>query len=262
MRIGVNIPNDLMKRLEPLKPQINISQICRDAIAARIEKYETAIVNLEEESTAAALKEAYAKEAEYRSILEVDWEAKGYENAVQWVQCATLKNWNDLHKLRTIRREQGRPEWEAELALFSDERKRIPCFDELCQDHYDNRFAQGDDFWEWLEAQVVDIDWAYARQEYGRSWLAYIDAAWEVICEWRERDRQYLLQEQAASRAARPTPAVPDHLFGDLQYRDQSGFRVTPHNGVLADGVDPLKLNHLIDNPDIETTKTHEEHTG
>ena len=40
MRIGINIPNELHRRLEPLKQYINISQICRDAIEDRIKCYE------------------------------------------------------------------------------------------------------------------------------------------------------------------------------------------------------------------------------
>ena len=41
-RIGVNIPNELIKRLEPLKPEMNVSQICREAITRHLEAYERA----------------------------------------------------------------------------------------------------------------------------------------------------------------------------------------------------------------------------
>ena len=41
--VGVNIPNGLHRRLEPLKQYINVSQICRDAIEERIRCYEKAL---------------------------------------------------------------------------------------------------------------------------------------------------------------------------------------------------------------------------
>ena len=45
MRIGINIPNELHRRLEPLKQHINISQICREAIEERIGCYEKALAS-------------------------------------------------------------------------------------------------------------------------------------------------------------------------------------------------------------------------
>ena len=40
MRIGINIPKELHQRLQPLKGTMNISQICREALEAHVEKYE------------------------------------------------------------------------------------------------------------------------------------------------------------------------------------------------------------------------------
>ena len=48
MRIGINIPNELHRRMEPLKETMNVSQLCRDAITNHLEKYETAIANLQD----------------------------------------------------------------------------------------------------------------------------------------------------------------------------------------------------------------------
>ena len=251
MRIGINIPNELMRRLEPLKPELNISQVCRDALLSKAEQYENAMRHLADERTNNALNEAFEQESKFRAIIDVDWEAKGYENAILWVQHATLKNWNDLHKLRAIKREQGHLEWEAELPLFSDEGKRVPCFDELYRDYYDRRLAQGDEFYDWLEAQDVRIDWDYAHNAYGQSWLAYVDAAWNVICEWRERDRLVLRKQRADARARRPAPAVPEHLLDDVHSPEEQTFQVDSHHAGYAPGIDPLKLNHLIGDLDV-----------
>ena len=52
MRIGINIPNDLHRRLEPLKQYVNVSQICREAIEDRIRCYERALASRSNEDTA------------------------------------------------------------------------------------------------------------------------------------------------------------------------------------------------------------------
>lgn len=253
MRIGINIPNELMRRLEPLKPELNISQVCREALISKAEKHENAMRHLEDERTHKALNEVFEQESKFRAIFDMDWEEKGYENAVLWVQCATLRNWNDLYKLRAIRREQGRPEWEAELRLVSDEGKRVPCFDELYRDYYDTRLAQGDEFYDWLEAQDVDIDWDYAHRAYGQSWLTYVDAAWNVICEWLERDQQTLSEKRDDTRANRPTPVVPEHLLSDSGTSQTGSFQVLAHQAELVEGVDPLKLNRIAGEPDVDS---------
>jgi hypothetical protein len=212
MRIGVNIPDELLRRYEPLKSQVNISQLCREAIINRVEKYENAVENLAIEPTQSALNKVYEDEEAYRSIVERDWETLGYQNAVLWVQAADRKDWNGWHKLRAIRRERGRPEWEVEPPLFSAADGRLPCFDRLRLEYYQSNRSQSDAFYEWLDDQGWYVNWDIAHEQYGRSWSAYIDAAWKVICEWREQREQALRREREISRVNRPPPSVPDHF--------------------------------------------------
>ena len=42
MRIGVNVPDDLLKQMEPIKHMTNLSQVCREAIKDRVDAYERA----------------------------------------------------------------------------------------------------------------------------------------------------------------------------------------------------------------------------
>ena len=35
MRIGVNIPNELMNRVKEIRPPVNVSQVCREALEER-----------------------------------------------------------------------------------------------------------------------------------------------------------------------------------------------------------------------------------
>ena len=90
MRIGVNIPDDLLRRLDVLKPELNISQVCREAVLMHVERYEAAAANLDTQPTKSALEEAGREEIASWSVVYVDWEppthvgALGYEDAVRW----------------------------------------------------------------------------------------------------------------------------------------------------------------------------------
>ena len=32
MRIGINVPNELLQRVKAIRPEVNVSQICREAL--------------------------------------------------------------------------------------------------------------------------------------------------------------------------------------------------------------------------------------
>ena len=37
MRIGINVPDELLKELKQVRPEVNVSQVCREALANRVE---------------------------------------------------------------------------------------------------------------------------------------------------------------------------------------------------------------------------------
>ena len=213
MRIGVNIPDDLVRRLEPMKPEFNLSKICRDAITSRVEKYEKAVAQLETGLTRGALAKAYEEEAKYRAIVDVDGESRGYENAIVWVESASRKDWDDLHRLRARLKRDNRPEWDIEVPLSGPSGERVPSFDKLREEYYRTVMSQSDEFHEWLHESGPQIDWDKVRAEYGRSWLAYLDAAWDVISKRLEEDRRNLERERRAARNSRPELDIRSDLL-------------------------------------------------
>ena len=213
MRIGVNIPDDLIRRLDPLKPELNLSQICRDAITSHVEKYEKAVAHLNTGLTQDVLNKVYEEEARCRAIVDVDWESRGYENAILWVESASRKDWNDLHKLRARLRRDNLPEWGVEPPISGPNGDRVPCFDHLRREYYQTELSQSDEFLDWLDANGIQMNWDKARVDYGRSWLAYVDAAWDVIRKRREEDQRNLKRERRAARHSRLEPTIRNDLL-------------------------------------------------
>ena len=100
MRIGINIPKELHQRIQPLKGTMNISEICREAIEARVKKHEEFAGWLDSESAEQAVAEICEKELQRKAMVEVDWETIGYQDAVAWVQAATLADWDYWNRCR------------------------------------------------------------------------------------------------------------------------------------------------------------------
>lgn len=161
MRIGINIPNSLLKRMEPIKQMINVSQVCRDAIEDRVVTYERAMQKARQDGMdemAAVLRR------EWEPIV-VDWQAIGHEDARIWAEKATPDNFEHFaHNLR-VGRSHGRTPgiWMA---------PHIPgtkVFGERQAEHE-----------EWF-TQQCELDWdsnPYLRadEEYERGWTSYLIA--------------------------------------------------------------------------------------
>ncbi len=243
MRIGVNIPNDLMKRLEPLKPELNISQVCREALEAKAASYEQMLARLDD-GIRAAVGRIWEQEQDFLAAIEVDWEMLAYEDAEAWVKAAGWKDWEYLHHRQDIIGRQGRPAWEVPPPHLS----RVKDFMERRGELSERMRRQGDDFFDWLYAEQGGIDFAAAEREYMTAWLAYTNAVWKLVIQRREEHYRRLLAE----RGMPPDAEVPERLFGHAQPQEEPPVQVVPHHAGYAPGVDPLKLNHLIGDLDVE----------
>lgn len=87
-RLSISIPEALMARLEPIKDQINISQICREALERRVAAFEGAadqpIEDLDLESLVKRLREE-------RDLVEGKFERLARKNAAAWLKAASLQ---------------------------------------------------------------------------------------------------------------------------------------------------------------------------
>lgn len=190
MRIGINIPDDLLERFKPLRAAYNLSQVCRDAVKARVESYEKAWGQASADGME-ALAGRFWQEYSKKTIL--DWEAIGRENARRWAEGASLQDFEDLFHNISIHRRKG-----AEPGEFLGSWRTAP----------DNRFEvaqlKHDD---WFERQF-NLDqatnhYALAKQDYNRGWVSYMTAVWQMLREKIEADAAERLK-------ARQTPAKPE----------------------------------------------------
>ena len=108
MRIGINIPNDLYRRLEPLKGRYNISQVCRAALQELADYHDSALMRVEWDGVA-DIADRYSLLDE---VITVDWGELALQDAKEWMERAEPWQVEHLmHRLEVLQR-QNRPPWD------------------------------------------------------------------------------------------------------------------------------------------------------
>ena len=209
MRLGINIPNDLHRRLVPLKQYVNVSQICREAIEGRIRPYEKALASRSNESVARAIERVWEEELRMREIVEVDWGMLGYEDAKSWIEKAQLQDWEHLHHREEVIERQGRPLWDFPPPHIEG----VKSFHERIVELSDRIRKQDDRFLDWLYDEYGGIDRSAAEREYMLAWLAHTDSAWDLFREMRGRYLEERLSHRSEAGSSRPAPTVPKALL-------------------------------------------------
>ena len=193
MRIGLNVPDDLLTRLEPLKPSINVSQICREAIEVYVDCYERAAMRIEEDGTLQEAERIWHQE-ESRTV---DWQELGYIDAKGWVERAELEDLENLfHNLGVAKwknREPFIPFW-----------RHIPGTKD-----FGHRRGEHTGWFIWqYELDEAVNPYVSAERQYTKAWLAFVTAVWQQV----DRRRRAHARAKVEQRESCPQPEVPQHL--------------------------------------------------
>lgn len=195
MRIGINVPNELLAKLRPMKEWTNASEICRSALADYVSAYERAAGQAEQDGMRKIANSLAAEQA----ALEVDWEALAYEDAKQWLELATLKDLENLFHNLEVSRRLGR----TDFILFG---RWIPGTKSF-MDHWGEHR-------EWFYRQI-ELDESInhhqiAETAYNRAWLFYVRSVWQMVNGHAE-ERRREGERTRANIVAQAKP--PEHLL-------------------------------------------------
>jgi hypothetical protein len=162
MRLGIIVPDDLLKRLEPIKQYINISKICRGIIQDYVSLYEKA----SQQTNNNELSQRIDKLIKARMPPVVDWELLGLQDAKQWASLATDDDWDRIFEVLDYFERDGKSPFE--------ERASIPRVQGVAT--YYDRLQEYDVDNGWFEKRINDKQNPYeiAQLEYQRGFLMYI----------------------------------------------------------------------------------------
>lgn len=162
MRIGINIPDDLDRRLGPFKSSINVSQLCKDAITEYVSLRERAQEEAESDKVDKLVSRLFAERKKAR----VDWELFGLQDARAWASSASRDEWDSLLDRIDCREAQGKSPFDARIPI-----PRV----EGVRNYYDRQYEIDVDNG-WFEMHINDEANPYvvAQSQYQRGFLAYI----------------------------------------------------------------------------------------
>jgi hypothetical protein len=202
MRIGINLPDELIKTLEPIKAFTNISQICRQAIKDRVDAFQRADARARSDG----MDEAAARLIAAHAHQIVDWEALALQDARLWVQLASLKDFDDLfHNLR-IKENKGRTDnWIPTNGFLAGTKTFV-----------DRQYENQAWFYRQVEMDDALNHIQIAETLYTNSWLSYVTAVWQMV---RDGIAAEAKDREEVAKNARLEPEVPDHLrrYGEGQ---------------------------------------------
>ena len=205
MRIGINVPNELLKQVKQIRPEVNVSQVCREALEHRVE--------VAQRAAAQAVSDGVSEHVERldRSVakppMEPDWEAYALDDARAWVSRITPEVWERFIYQADFLRRKGRDETEM-VHIWSHGdgvegfARRLNEAQEWFISQYDLDFESG------TSSNLHEK----AEREYGRAWLGYVNEVRRLLEKLRKDEYDRVMAERAEYRRSRPDPELPAQL--------------------------------------------------
>ena len=209
MRIGINVPDELLRQVKEIRPEVNVSQVCREALEHIVDVAQKAVGQAMSDNVEQHVGRLAQSGAS--TLLEPDWVAYALEDAREWVAKLTPDYWERIIDELDFRREDGREEDFAVRQGNPSEgtkgfRDRMSENQEWFLSQYPTRFQSG------IEVNPLEK----AEKEYARAWLGYVYEVRRLIEKNQkdEYDAEYerVMTERAAYRQGLPGPEVPSQL--------------------------------------------------
>ena len=204
--MGINVPDKLLKRVKSLDPDINISQVCREALANHATIQELAV---ERVARNGAVLERTADLANTLPV-EPDWAGYALTDAEKWLLNVDPDDWDDFWQLYDQEEKEGR-DLTIAVELFI---RRYGGKD--FSDRWDENLAN------WGERRAHRRHFAelsaVAHKEYIGVWLAYMKEARRKQREYFEAEYHRVKAKRDQANQAAFDPQLPPQIL------DQPGY--------------------------------------
>ena len=222
MRIGINVPNELLQRVKAISPEVNVSQICREALESRAAEAERIAQQADIDGIAEqVLRLAQSDKA---PLLEPDWVGMALEDAREWVRAVEPETWYDFWDYYYECEDSGQDCKEAAKIWipYSDGKTFM---DRAIENNewffrlYPRRGWKAAKF----DTSLVDAARREAESDYYRTWLGYVLEAKKLLQQhFAEKDERMQAEREqnriAVCNQLEPPPQMVEYdksLFGD-----------------------------------------------
>ncbi len=198
MRIGINVPDKVIRQIKQLDPEVNVSRICREAI----ESYCASLERIPARVAGDGMDEQVTRLSQER-LAEPDWVGHALDDARDWVKAIDPDEWDEFFNLYESGKSRGE-----DVTWLHDAFSRVEC---------KGFFERFGDNVEWFqrEYKINRNSNAHPKAEavYTRAWFGYVN-------EVRRQQQQHIADrykirttDMEKARAARPEPELPQQLM-------------------------------------------------
>ena len=207
MRIGVNIPNKLMNRVKEIRPPVNVSQVCREALEERAMTQDRVLAQVASDSVDDQV--LRLAESLRNPLIEPDWETYALEDARRWVEAVDDYLWERFIDQYDHLQREGR-ESMVMIDIWSRGNGTKGLMDRIYE-HYD-----------WLvEQHGAQFKSGYgdsnpqekASKLYARAWLGYVLEVRHRLEQHRKDEYEKLKAEREEYRQSLPDVVLPPQLM-------------------------------------------------
>ncbi len=202
MRLGINVPNELLERVKAIRPEVNVSQICREALAGQARRAERV-----RDQFAADGMEPHAHRFAFSTeapMPEPDWAGFALQDARDWIMSVNPAEWEFFcYQRDTLERlGRGNENWHAE----SSHREGVKSFTVRAKENT-----------EWFISQYeLDMDSnvrELARDEYCLTWMAYVAEVRRLVEKHRSEQREKVIAKRKERIKELARPELPPQLL-------------------------------------------------
>ena len=208
MRMGINVPDELLQRVKVAHPGLNLSQLVRETLEDVAQRHETiqARIEYDEEYFRVESERLTGLPEIYRT--EPDWIAIGWEDARAWVNHVDPDDWRRIvHNYELYEAHDG-----------------------FLARHY-GRFIRDryDEYAHWFESQAFTNPNAFsdAVKLYEGAWLAYVLEVRSRCLDLIDGSQARLRAEREKARRAWPVPELPPWFTETSEAAETNGSDAT-----------------------------------
>ncbi len=206
MRIGINVPNGLLQQVKKIRPKVNVSQVCREALGNRVTVAQMATAQVQDDGMAEEVERLH--ESATKPVIEPDWVSLALDDARDWVRGITREGWDYfIHQCDVLKR-QGRDEM-VMMDLWSMEHgakgfwHHYQANEDWVLNQLEIQFETG------VSVNLIET----VKEKYGRAWLSYVLEVRRLLEKRRKGEYDKIMAERAAALKARPAPELPHQLL-------------------------------------------------